>query len=366
MALDIPKDTPDCGEGILITSIFLIILIIIFTVLRVVSKFVTHQDWWWDDFFALLALPFELIVLSLVVAWRQIGLGYHMEVVAAINPEYLLTGARYLYVAIFFFDGSVCLPKISALFFYARIFRTNNRTFRIHLWIVGGLTSTWLLAAWISTGLECQPIAKAWNTVLPGTCIAQFQWYLSTAALSCMIDFYILFLPIPMIWGLQASLKRRVYLLIAFMMAYSVVVLSLGRLVAVIQFIPIMNQDLTWHFVKYGYWSILEGSISIISISVPSCLALAKALRNTSDPKIYLDSNKASTNSPSYISSHFGEQKDTVSWQNGHSGCGSVDKLVSDIHVSPGEYGHHRNLDIPLGAVRIETDIEILPGYYEE
>lgn len=56
MALDIPKDTPDCGEGILITSIFLIILIIIFTVLRVVSKFVTHQDWWWDDFFALLAL----------------------------------------------------------------------------------------------------------------------------------------------------------------------------------------------------------------------------------------------------------------------------------------------------------------------
>lgn len=35
-------------------------------------------------------------------------MGYHSEVVAAINPEYLMAGARYLYVAYFFFDGSVC------------------------------------------------------------------------------------------------------------------------------------------------------------------------------------------------------------------------------------------------------------------
>ncbi|PWY85492.1 hypothetical protein BO83DRAFT_374232 [Aspergillus eucalypticola CBS 122712] len=359
MALDIPFGTPDCGEGIFITTILLIVLITVFTLLRVISKFVAHQDWWWDDFFAILALPLELIVLSLVLAWRQIGLGYHMDVVAEINPEYIMTGARYLYVATFFFDGSVCVPKISALFFYARVFRSNNRAFRIHLWIVGGLTSGWLLAAWITTILECHPIPKVWNTTIPGTCIAQFQWYISTAALSSTIDLYILCLPIPMIWGLQVSLKRRVYLLTAFMMAYSVVVLSLGRLVAVVQVIPIMNQDFTWLFVKYCYWSVLEGSISIISISVPNCIALVKALRNTPDSKVSLGSNQGSRKSPSNMGSHLGGRKDTVSWQKGHAGCGSVDKLVSDVQVSPSEYGHRRNMDIPLGAVRIETDIEV-------
>ncbi|GKZ69530.1 hypothetical protein AnigIFM60653_008156 [Aspergillus niger] len=358
MALDIPSGTPDCGEGILITSIILIILTALFTALRVISKVITHQDWWWDDFFAILALPMELVVLSLVVAWRQIGMGHHSEVVAAINPEYLMAGARYLYVATFFFDGSVSVPKLSALFFYARVFRSNNRAFRTHLWIAGGLTSAWLLAAWISTILECRPIAKVWNTALPGTCIAQFQWYLSTAILSCMIDFYILLLPVPMIWGLQASVKRRIYLLVAFMMAYSVVVLSLGRLVAVVQLIPVMSQDLTWNFVQYGYWTVFEGSVSIISISVPSCIALVKALRDRSRSTVGSGSKGVGATPNNYMSLHPSAHKIVKSWQKGHASSDSTDKLISDVHVSPGEYGHRRDTYTPL-VVHVETDIDV-------
>ncbi|OJI87261.1 hypothetical protein ASPTUDRAFT_74094 [Aspergillus tubingensis CBS 134.48] len=338
MVLDIPKGTPDCGEGIFITSILLIVLITIFTALRVISEFVAHQDWWWDDSFALLALAFELIVLFLVVAWRQIGLGYHTEVVVAIKTVYLMNGARYLYVATFFIDGSVCMAKISALFFYARVFRSNNRAFRTHLWITSGLTTAWLLAARISTLLECHPIPKVWNTALPGTCIAQFQWYLSTAAL--------------------LSIKRRVYLLVTFMMAYSVVVLSLGRLVAVVQLTPIIRQDLTWNFLQYGYWTVLEGSISIISISVPSCIALVRALRDRFRTTVGSSSDGVGTKPTKYIILRSGAQNIVNSWQKGHASSHSTDKLLPNAQTSQGGNGYHQDTYTPL-VVHVETNDDI-------
>ncbi|KAL4998917.1 hypothetical protein BDV10DRAFT_200925 [Aspergillus recurvatus] len=284
MSLDIPDGTPDCGQGVVTLCIIIVALTTLATIIRIISKFVTHQYWWWDDLFAVLALLFELILLSLILAWRDVGLGYHADIVAANNPQHIKTGAQYLYIAIFF-DGSVCFPKLSALFFYARIFQTTHRIFSTHLWIAGTLTAAWLLSAWISTLLECRPLAKVWTPALPGTCIDTYIWYLVTAILSSLIDMYILLLPVRLIWALRISLRRRVYVLITFFMTYSVIVLSICRIVAIVRTVPAMASDLTWEMPMYLYWVLSEVSVSIISISVPSCLALFKAIahryRNT-------------------------------------------------------------------------------------
>jgi hypothetical protein len=228
---------------VVILCIIIIALTTLVTIVRIISKFVTRQYWWWDDLFAVLALVqypdlflsfytnsysaqlFELVLLSLILVWRNYGLGYHADVVAANDPRHLIRGAQYLYIAIFFFDGSVCLPKLSALFFYARIFGANDRTFKTHLYIAGILATSWLLSAWISTLLECRPLAKVWLPMLPGTCIDTYSWYLATAILSSVIDLYILLLPVRLIWTLRVSLRRRIYVLITFFMAYSVIVL---------------------------------------------------------------------------------------------------------------------------------------------
>ncbi|PYI10691.1 hypothetical protein BO78DRAFT_359851 [Aspergillus sclerotiicarbonarius CBS 121057] len=363
MALQLPDGTPDRGQSVVPLSIVLLLLTTLFTAFRVLGKFITRQAWWWDDLFALIAWSLEIATLSLTFLWRNIGLGYHKETVATINPEYIVTGVRYIYVSTFIFDGSICTPKISAVLFYARIFRSTNRSFRIHLWIVGGLTSGWLLAGWIATILECRPIAKVWNPSLPGTCIAQLPWYLSTAILSSMIDLYILFLPIPMIWGLQASLRRRIYLLAAFMLAYSVVVVSLGRLASIVHVLPTMAEDITWGFMGYFYWTILEGSISVISINVPSCIALVRALRHRGGASVGSDTDEGSTKPTGRPNSSSGVRKDVsarvMSWQRGTTTRGSVDKLVSDAQVRQTEYAYLRDVDIPLGEIRIQTDIRV-------
>ncbi|KAF7558290.1 hypothetical protein G7Z17_g65 [Cylindrodendrum hubeiense] len=282
MALDVPAGTPDRGPGVEAMCIALMALSIIATIARITSKLVVKQFWWWDDFFAIMSLPIQLTLLGIIMVWRNIGLGLHAEVVMAVNPLYLLDGAKYLYIAIFFFDVSITFPKMAAIFFYARVFRSTNRTFRIHLWIAGCLVAGWIISALVSTVFQCSPIEKAWNTSLPGTCINTYVWYLTTAVLSCVIDCYILLLPVPMIWGLNISLRRRIYLLAAFFLAYSVIVLSIGRLISTIKVIPTLAADLTWNMPSYLRWACVEGAISLISVSVPNMAALVKAMAGTS------------------------------------------------------------------------------------
>ncbi|KAI2615011.1 hypothetical protein GGR54DRAFT_315541 [Hypoxylon sp. NC1633] len=278
MALDVPVGTPDRGPGLVILCSLLIPLVTIVTITRIASKIIVKQRWWWDDFFALLSFPIQVTLLAIILSWRDIGLGLHADVVFAQNPLYLVQGAKYLYIAIFFFDSSISLPKLSVIFFYARIFRSNNSYFVTNLWVIGSLVAGWLTAAIVSTIFQCTPIEKAWNTQLDGTCINTFAWFLSTAALSVSIDLYILLLPVPKIWALKLSLKRRIYLLAAFFLAYSVVVLSVGRLISTINLIPNLATDLTWNFPPYLYWACLEGSVSLIGVSVPNMIGLAKKL----------------------------------------------------------------------------------------
>ncbi|KAI1826123.1 hypothetical protein F4861DRAFT_537481 [Xylaria intraflava] len=278
MALDVPAGTPDRGPGLVALCIFLMVLVILAIVGRIASKFIVRQYWWWDDLFALLSLPVQLALLTLILVWRNYGLGLHAEVVAAHNPLFLITGGKILYVAIFFFDTSISFPKLSAIFFYTRVFSSNNTRFRINLWVVGSIVSGWIFSAIISTIFQCTPIPRAWNPTLPGTCINTYPWYLATASISVVVDFYILLLPVPEIWALKTSLRRRVYLLAAFFLAYSVIVISIGRLISTVNIIPTASEDLTWNFPRYLYWACLEGSISLVSVCVPNLIGLVKAL----------------------------------------------------------------------------------------
>ncbi|KAK7740882.1 hypothetical protein SLS62_010940 [Diatrype stigma] len=370
MALDVPPGTPDRGPGLVVMCVFFMVLVTIASVARIASKFVVKQAWWWDDYFALVAWPIQIILLGLVLSWRNIGLGLHADVISTINPLLLVEGARRLYIAIFFFDSSITFPKLSAICFYARIFPSNNKLFRVNLWIVGSLVVGWIVSSLFSTAFQCTPVAKAWNATLPGHCIQSFAWYSSTAAISTVIDVYILLLPVPMIWALKTSLRRRVYLLGAFFLAYSVIVLSLGRLVSTIQLIPTVTDDLTWSFPLYLYWACLEGSISLVSVSVPNIIGLIKALVHPNRSRIgekgsghYRDSKFACSSSASgRVTSHPMPNDDSDGFERLVHNERSV---IWDINMNG--KGHERSRDgsgtaIPLDSIHVETEISVVDG----
>ncbi|KAI0888767.1 uncharacterized protein GGS22DRAFT_62917 [Annulohypoxylon maeteangense] len=358
MALEVPAGTPDRGPGLVVMCALLIVLTSISAVTRVLSKVIVKQPWWWDDFFALISLPIQLTLFGIILTWRNIGLGLHADVVAAENPLYLIQGAKYLYIAIFFFDASISFPKLSAICFYARVFRSNNRHFRNHLWVVGSLVVGWLTASLISTIFQCSPIEKAWNSPLPGTCIHTFAWYLSTSALSVSIDLYILLLPVPMIWALKLSLRRRVYLLAAFFLAYSVIVLSIGRMISTIGLIPNLEADITWNLPAYLYWACIEGALSLISVSVPNMVGLVKALMGPRWPGTNPKSSNKHTDPESLNYNASAGVHASQSFGGDHDG---FERLVSSTgSIASGINDHDgKGAAIALDRIHVKTQITV-------
>ncbi|KAI6090040.1 hypothetical protein F4821DRAFT_275245 [Hypoxylon rubiginosum] len=327
------------------------------------------QYWWWDDFFAIISLPIQITLLSLMLVWRNIGLGQHADTILAENPLLLLQGAKYLYIATFIFDCSITFPKLSAIFFYARVFRSNNKLFKINLWIAGCLVTGWLVAAAVSTIFQCTPIKKAWNPILPGTCINTSAWYLATSAISVVIDFYILLLPVPMIWALKMSLKRRLYLLGAFFLAYSVIVLSIGRLVSISDLFPSLGTDLTWNVYPYLYWVGFEGAISLISISVPNIVGLVKTLRGRRCPGNNLAGGKKYTGPISTKANAMANVCGTQSTGDDYSGfqrlssseCASVPGTDGQRGLGPTD---GKGDALELRRIRVQTHISVSKGTY--
>ncbi|KAI0021211.1 hypothetical protein F4780DRAFT_292841 [Xylariomycetidae sp. FL0641] len=233
--------------------------------------------WWWDDLFAAIALPFIVSETALIFWWISLGLGKHA---ATVPPEDLAQGPKVIFIAAFLYDCSISIPKFSALFFYRRIFATTSKWFTIALWTVGAMNAGWLLSALISTVFQCTPINAAWETVPGSTCISQWGWFFGTAIPSMIIDAFILLLPMPLLWGLQAPVSRRIIVGSIFLCGYGVIVASVGRLVTLASAGDHLLDDLTWTTITYLEWVQVEGPISLTSVCLPSILRLIKRIHD--------------------------------------------------------------------------------------
>lgn len=58
--------------------------------------------------------------------------------------------------------------------------------------------------------LLCRPIQYGWNKSIHGVCGIQQLGFLLTGIVNIIIDVFIVLLPMPMLWGLQMPLTRKV------------------------------------------------------------------------------------------------------------------------------------------------------------
>ena len=114
-----------------------------------------------------------------------------------------------------------------------------------------------------------------------------------------IIDLCILVMPLPMLWGLQTSRNRKLLTTGIFVCGYwsvaltdkrrelrtdanslqSVIIVSIGRLVAVAKAGSGLEDDLTWSTISYLEWVQCEGPVSVISVCLPTIFNLVKLVR---------------------------------------------------------------------------------------
>lgn len=163
--------------------------------------------------------PLALTAISTILALVPAGLGHHRS---QIDPQKYPLLLKYIYIHEVLFIPGITMPKYSALLFYVRVFgiKSTSGLFRKNVLVAIGLVTLYLLIALPFEAFECTPIRKVWTRLIPGHCVNTFHWSVSITILSVIIDFYIMILPVPILWSLHSGHKRKAILIGVFFCAY--------------------------------------------------------------------------------------------------------------------------------------------------
>lgn len=104
--------------------------------------------------------------------------------------------------------------KFSILHLYIVIFR--KREFVWACYATMGLTVAYCLSNCLQSLLLCRPIQFNWDKTIDGVCSPAYYPYISSASIHTGIDLIIIILPMPMLWGLQMAIRKKISLTLAF------------------------------------------------------------------------------------------------------------------------------------------------------
>jgi len=104
---------------------------------------------------------------------------------------------------------TTCVIKFSVLTFYLDIF--ENRLFKRCVYVVMVVTALLFCAVILGTCLLCTPFRYAWDkTIVGGHCADSTKNYLAVGIVNMIIDFAIVGLPMPILWGLQMPTNKKI------------------------------------------------------------------------------------------------------------------------------------------------------------
>ncbi|KGO67477.1 hypothetical protein PITC_009280 [Penicillium italicum] len=197
----------------------------------------SHQGSYRAGTIAVAVLGVMFVLLRLLARWKKAlkpGLDEYV-IVVALAPLLTLVGVM------------LAFTKVSILLMYCRIFPT--REIRIASTILGGVSISWCVAIILVSVFQCTPIARAWDTRIPGTCLNLKSSFIGNAVPNITTDILILCLP-----------TDRTPLL-------SVIFTSIHRFTTLFAF---DQTDVAWTLGKSCTWCVVESSAGVISACMPT------------------------------------------------------------------------------------------------
>ncbi|KAI5867648.1 hypothetical protein GGS23DRAFT_592944 [Durotheca rogersii] len=275
-----PGSYDDRGPAFQAFCIVVLIISILAIVLRFWSRAMSQPPlnksrFWWDDWVALAATATVASLLSLTLLAIALGGGKHIWM---IPPDDLQLLIRVLFSTYLVYDLGLALAKASALLFFSRVFPayTTPRWFSVMIKVTHLLNVAWFIGIVLGTFFMCDPPAKNWNPVLPGTCGTMSNLYIGSAVPSVAIDLFILILPVPLVWTLQVSRVKKFSITAVFILGYCSIVVSIGRLITVLRAGESVNDDVTYEGIPAFFWIEAEIPVMLLSISLPAMMPLAR------------------------------------------------------------------------------------------
>ncbi|KAF4973592.1 hypothetical protein FSARC_166 [Fusarium sarcochroum] len=272
--IDLNANTATSDRAAIVTVLILALLAI---GLRFVARSIQRVKIHWDDWAIILSMILVGGTAGLAIAGGSHGAGKHIWAVTVLDLQEIykiLFGYTFLYAA------SCAVIKISILLFYNRIFPSTELLFRISMIFGYFLSFSYPVVIWVTMGNACRPFEHFWTQFsgTEGTCIDINKFFLALGIVNMINDFYILLIPIPHIFRLQMSLRKRLGVTGILMLGGFVCAASAVRIYFLTELTKTAN--VTRAMGPIFIWSDLEPCIAIVSACLPHLAPLRHIVRD--------------------------------------------------------------------------------------
>ncbi|KAH8750352.1 hypothetical protein F5882DRAFT_487688 [Hyaloscypha sp. PMI_1271] len=244
---------------------------------RLYSRYTVSKTFGTDDYLIFGAACIYTGTIVLYIFNTTLGFGKHTWNIDPLNIRILLL---IFYIGELSYLTCLTLIRLSILFFYLRIFM--KRRFRITVWITIIFVGASGLAFLIAALLQCVPISGVFDRSIPSTCLSLNAVAFSNAGVGITQDLIILFLPFPEVIYLTMMTRKKIILILMFLLGSFACLTSIIRLRYLRAFATstdeTMSADLRqWDDQSGSLWSFAEESVAIICACMP---AVRKLLSN--------------------------------------------------------------------------------------
>ncbi|KAA6414778.1 MAG: hypothetical protein FRX48_01528 [Lasallia pustulata] len=208
------------NQEVLIISAICLALMMLFVTVRVCSKMRHTSTFGWDDYASIFAMFGSIGYTSVFIATlrqypRVVGPHQWDIPIIAITSSY---AQRVEILAIFY--NPLCLAaKLSLYLLYLRIFNPSVRTtYLVYIGIT--FTAVFHTASLLNNVISCTP--RGGHTFLeavanPKCTVSAITVGIVRAAINALIDFFMLYIPMPVVWTLQLPMRRKIGVCAIFM-----------------------------------------------------------------------------------------------------------------------------------------------------
>ncbi|RAK83597.1 hypothetical protein BO79DRAFT_241027 [Aspergillus costaricaensis CBS 115574] len=240
--------------------------------LRVYVRTILLRAWGADDVLMVIGtiLTYGLSIASIVAAYYGVGKHYSDVPIEDRVPMFkCIWATRLLYVL------GLCFIKLSLLWFYLRL-----ETRRFMLWLVYSVIFIVLgvsISSFFVDTISCIPPSKFWNSAKSGHCMStasQQKFYEVNGILVIVMDILIWAVPIPMLWRVRISLRKKIAVLGVFSVGLLSIAAACVRYHTVLQLAN--NPDETYVLAASLNWCGIEAYVAIFCGSTPALYVFVK------------------------------------------------------------------------------------------
>ncbi|CAI6077579.1 unnamed protein product [Clonostachys chloroleuca] len=247
--------------------------------LRFLSRRISKNSFWWDDWLAATGL-------SLNYRWHTtyyfLGIPHDdiLDGRRKIDTALMIYNTKGAYVAELFYYLNQLSLKLSILCFYWRVFSPSNYM-RRSIQVIGCFIILWFIASFIVAILQCVPIEAAWDPVVkakPGVkCVDLNGFFFGTSVPNIVADLVLVLLPVQQVWQLNITVTQKVFIIFFFLLGGFVVITSIVRLRLLI-LVDFITFPINWTMDDSVVWTIVENCCGVVSVCLASLRPIIKLL----------------------------------------------------------------------------------------